>query len=107
MDVRSICPYLRQRCLSAIDIRTDSDGALGIDTIGHSTVTKSLQEAQIGRDSESTQISIEAKGQVFVGEAIHKALAGGPLASIRRMVSEALIPRSTVHRHLGGPFPWL
>jgi hypothetical protein len=88
--------------MSTIDIHKDSEVTIVPDAIGDSTVTEYLRETQVTRSSEPTPISIEDECQRLIDKAILLALAEEPFASIRRIASRTLIPRTTVYRHLVG-----
>jgi hypothetical protein len=102
MELRSICLSLHQKAISAIDIHMDIEAILRPDAIGQSMVTKYMRETQVTNDSEPTPTEIEDECQRPFDKAILPALAQECFASFRRIAAKALVPRTTVYRHLVG-----
>jgi transcriptional antiterminator len=104
MDLRSICLYLYQKGMNAIEIHNHIESTFGPDAISYFTVTKYRRETQVTHDSELSPISIEDECQRLIDKALLLALAEELFASVRRLASKTLISRTTVYRHADRPF---
>jgi hypothetical protein len=103
MDLRSICVCVHQKVMSTIGIRKDIEATLGPDAIGYFPATACLREAQVTHDSGPTPTLNEDECQRVIDKAILLALAEERFASVRRIASKRVIPRTIVYGHLIGP----
>jgi hypothetical protein len=86
--------------LVAAATHRDLQETLGPEAVAYSTVTMYLRTLRFRGKTEEEEISDHGQPLDEVDEAILKALACEPFASVRELARHTCLSRTTVHRHL-------